>query len=427
MAALGSAGDINPKIALGREMQRRGYPVTLATHVYHQDRIESAGLAFEAIGQPGEYEDLMRNPDLWHPLRGFALLAKVGIPSMLRPVYEQIAARDPERTLVVTSGLVMAGGIAAEKLGVRQVTVHLQPSVIQSLDDTPALAPPLTDNRWPRPLRRLALAYVNRVVIDRQVGPPVNAFRAELGLPPARDHFGRSFHSPLLTLGLWPDWYAPKQPDWPESIETTGFVRYDAPGQHAPPAGLDHFLASGPPPLVFTPGTAMLLGQRFFAAAVEASQRLGRRAILLTPHREQLPAELPEGIVHFDYIPFSQVLPRAAALVYHGGIGSLAQALAAGIPHLVMPMAHDQPDNAHRIQRLGVGDSLPPWRFRGPALARKLERLLESPEVARRCAELAPRVEFDAGLARACDRLESVASLGLRSGRVSAAHPGRGS
>lgn len=412
VATLGSAGDVNPKIALGLELARRGHAVTLLAHAYHRRRVEAAGLPFIPVGEADEYERLMRDPDLWHPLRAFALLARVGIPGMLRPVYDAIAARDPARTVVVTSGLVMAGAIAAEKLGTPHVTVHLQPSLIQSLDDTPALMPPLTDMRWPRSFRRLVLAAANRLTIDRLLGPPVNAFRAELGLPPTHGFFRERLHSPRLTLGLWPDWYAPPQPDWPPSVRTTGFVRYDAPGEHAPPEGLEAFLAAGEAPVVFTPGTAMALGARFFAAAVDASRRLGRRALLLTPHREQLPRDLPGGVAHLDYVPFRDVLPRAAAIVHHGGIGTVAQALAAGIPQLIMPMAHDQPDNARRVARLGVGDWIAPLSFRGPLVARRLGALLASGDVARRAAALAERVDFDAALARACDAIEAAAPAG---------------
>ena len=154
----------------------------------------------------------------------------------------------------------------------------------------------------------------------------------------------------------------------------------------------------------------MQLGEGFFRAAVEASQRLGRRAILLTPHREQLPATLPDTVAHFDYIPFSEVLPRSAALVYHGGIGTLAQAAAAGIPQLVMPMAHDQPDNARRIKALGLGDWIAPARFTGARVAQRLGAVLADAALARRCAELAPRIDFETGLQRACDAIEDAAN-----------------
>ncbi len=97
----------------------------------------------------------------------------------------------------------------------------------------------------------------------------------------------------------------------------------------------------------------------------------------------------------FNYVPFSKVLPRAAALVHHGGIGTTAQALAAGVPQLVVPFAHDQPDNAARVRRLGVGDFLLPRRYRVGVVLQSLRRLLASSTVRencrRRAGELAPR------------------------------------
>jgi UDP:flavonoid glycosyltransferase YjiC (YdhE family) len=115
---------------------------------------------------------------------------------------------------------------------------------------------------------------------------------------------------------------------------------------------------------------------------------------------------LPEGVRSCAYIPFSQLLPRAAALVHHGGIGTTAQALAAGIPQLVMPMSHDQADNAARIERLGVGRSLVPRRFQAPAVARLLDELLNSTAVATCCREVAQKFHGVDPIADACRLIE---------------------
>ncbi len=138
----------------------------------------------------------------------------------------------------------------------------------------------------------------------------------------------------------------------------TGFPLFDEKQVHALSPEVEDFLNAGEKPLVFTPGSAMLQGEKFFAAAAQACALSGRRGILLTRFPKQLPAKLPEGVKHFDYVPLSGLLPRAAAMVYHGGVGTCAQALAAGIPHLITPMAHDQHDNASRVARLGVGVEL---------------------------------------------------------------------
>jgi UDP:flavonoid glycosyltransferase YjiC (YdhE family) len=144
----------------------------------------------------------------------------------------------------------------------------------------------------------------------------------------------------------------------------------------------------------------------FFRAAIEACQRLGRRGILLTRFCEQIPDRLPNGVKHFDYIPFSQLLPKAAALVHHGGIGTTAQALSAGVPQLIMPLAHDQFDNAARVKRLEVGDWIVPSGFRGSQVAAKLAVLLGSEAVRRACREVLGRFAGKNGMAAAANAIE---------------------
>ncbi|MDP7301612.1 MAG: glycosyltransferase, partial [Pirellulaceae bacterium] len=230
--------------------------------------------------------------------------------------------------------------------------------------------------------------------------------RRELGLPPMKRAFGRWIHSPLATLCLFPEWYADCQPDWPRNTYTTGFPLWDERNVTALPPQLNDFLNHQEPPIVFTPGSAVLHGQDFFRAAVEATQRLGKSAILLTRFPEQLPRSLPDTIRHFDYIPFSQVLPRAAALVHHGGIGSTAQAMAAGIPQLMMPMAHDQPDNAYRVKKMHIGDWLLPRHFSGRRVAGKLSRLLNSPQIGQHCRKIQEHFRDADPMSQACDVIE---------------------
>ena len=152
----------------------------------------------------------------------------------------------------------------------------------------------------------------------------------------------------------------------------------------------------------------MVHGARFFAASVEACRKMGRRGILLSRCGEQVPQELPSGIRHFEFVPLRLLLPRAAALVHHGGIGTLGQALTAGVPQLVMPMTYDQPDNAARLRRLGVSETIKPSAYRAPVVARALDRLLTSPEIRERCAKIASRFGRADPLGEACDSIEHV-------------------
>jgi UDP:flavonoid glycosyltransferase YjiC (YdhE family) len=122
--------------------------------------------------------------------------------------------------------------------------------------------------------------------------------------------------------------------------------------------------------------------------------------------------------MHADYVPFSQVLPRAAAIVHHGGVGTTSQGLRAGIPQLLMPMAHDQPDNAARLVRLGVGDWLAPAKFSGQAVAARLQALLESAAVRASCRDVASRFQGIEPFDQACHVIEDFGRLRLLAGTV---------
>jgi UDP:flavonoid glycosyltransferase YjiC (YdhE family) len=247
-------------------------------------------------------------------------------------------------------------------------------------------------------------------VVDYKICPTINAFRAQLGLTqPAQRIFSSWWNSPQLVLGMWPQWFAPSQPDWPAQTKLAGFPLFDETGITPIGDELDRWLDAGAAPVAFTAGSAMAMGERFFGESAQACARLNRRGILLTRHTEQLPRALPAMVRHFDYAPFGQLLPRCAALVHHGGIGTTSQALRAGVPQLIMPMAHDQFDNAARVERLGVGRKIGRRSYRASKVARRLHELIDSPDVRSRARQVASRFEGASALQRAADLVESLA------------------
>lgn len=149
-------------------------------------------------------------------------------------------------------------------------------------------------------------------------------------------------------------------------------------------------------------------GHDFFATSIKVCQRLGRRGLLLTQYRGQIPPSLPDGIQHFDYLPFSKLLPMAAAIVHHGGFQTLAQALAAGIPQLICPMNFDQFDNAYRLAKLGVARSLTRKRFTVKKVVEALSDLLNSPTVAEQCQRYATQLQGNEALEQACNLIEAL-------------------
>ena len=369
---------------------------------------ERTGLEFAAVLSDDAWQAVTRDPDLWHPFRSFSVVARRLILPAMRPVYRMIEERiEPGRTVVAATGLAFGARIAHEKLGVPLATVHLQPVMLRSVIRPPCFGFPHIIGHLPRPLRGLYLRAADRFLIDSLLAPETNAFRAELGLPPVSRLFNGWTHSPQLVIGLFPEWFAPPPPDWPPHVVLTGFPLWDEGEIRTPSPELEEFLAAGDAPIVFTAGSAMTQAKRFFQVSAEVCRATGRRGIFLTQFPEQLPATLPGGVRQFDYIPFSAVLPRTSVLVHHGGIGTTAQAIAAGVPQLVVPSTHDQPDNALHIRRLGVGEFLLPGSYTTANVVRLLARMA-TPRTGANCQRLAREMAGNPSLEATCRLIEDL-------------------
>lgn len=404
---MGSHGDVHPFLGLGRALRARGHEVFVITSGYFEKAARDAGLEFIALGSAEEFEEITRDPDLWHPTRAFGVLVEKGVNRTYAPVM-QIAAdlNKPGETVIAAGSLAWATRNARDKLRIPLATIHLAPSLFLSCHRMPRMHGAPIPQWAPRWLRKLQWTLGARMT-DKFVLPELNRFRREHSLPPARNVILDFWHSPDRVIGLFPGWFGPPQPDWPKQTVLTGFPMFDERESRRMPADLDQWLRDGEPPVVFTAGSAMAHGERYFAAAAQAMKLLGRRGLLMSQYPGTIPHELPAGVRHCTWAPFSELLPRSAALVYHGGVGTCAQALRAGIPHMVMHMAHDQLDNLSRVRDLGVGDGAPPKRFKPHWIADQLEWLLADPSIAENCKEIAGRFDTDGWTRHTCELIET--------------------
>jgi UDP:flavonoid glycosyltransferase YjiC (YdhE family) len=409
LITIGSHGDVHPFVGLGIVLRARGHDVTLATNGHFEPLARSAGLSFVELGTDEEYRQKIKDPDLWHKTRAFKTVFDLAT-GLLEPTYEIIRERyAPGKTVVAASSLAMGARIAQEHLGVPTATVHLQPSVIRTVYDVPKL-PGLVMPRWiPKWLKQMVWGAGDKFFVDPVAAPAINALRQKLGMPPVRSILGSWWHSPQLIIGMWPEWFGPAQPDWPPQLKLVGFPLYDESGINDLPAELDHWLSAGEPPIVFSTPSANVHAGDYFATSVQACALLKRRGLLLTRHTEQIPRDLPANVRHFDYAPFKALLPRAAALVHSGGVGTTAQALRAGTPQLIAPLSHDQFDNAYRVERLGVGREIS-RTFGLPRVTRLLDEMLRSSEMKATCAKIATHFT-DSGLEAAANLLEGLLHL----------------
>ncbi len=416
LTTFGSLGDLHPYLAIGRALAKRGYRVTLATSERYRDMVIAEQLGFYAVSP--DVADFDSNPEriayLLDERRGPERLTREVVMPHLRSAYLELLAVCADASVVVTHPLTYAARLVAEKLGIPWVSTALQPMVFFSRYDPPVLAPV----PWLSSLGFLGPRFyggLNAVIrwVARDWAEPWHRLRAEIGLESTTENpvFAGQF-SPFGTLALFSAEMGLPQPDWPPGTVQTGFPFHDTTDLAAAGEILE-FLEHGAPPIVFTRGSAAVYDARdFFSVSMEAAERLGQRALLTVgrDERNRL-GPLPAGMLAVSYAPFSIVFPAASVVVHQCGIGTCGQALAAGKPMLLVPHAFDQPDNARRLERLGVGRTIGRGAYRVPLVTSRLAELLQQPLFRSRAEQAQASIRATDGAENACDALLRMAGL----------------
>jgi len=406
----GSYGDLYPYVGLAKALNARGHCALVAAPAYYRQTVEQEAIDFAPVGpnvDPADRETIAR---VMHASKGPEAVIRDLVMPALRHTYEELRRAAAGADLIVSHPLTFAAPALAEAQRVPWASTLLAPLGFFSVTDLPVIPPA----PWLVHLRGLGPRF-GRVVVGlsrlatRAWVQPVYRLRAELGLPPGGHPLFEGQFSPTLNLALFSRVLAAPQPDWPPHVQTTGFVFYNGPGALEP--ALEAFLDAGPTPVVFTLGSSAVgAARRFYEESVDAVRRLGVRAVLLTGgFAENQPAgTLPKDVLVVDRAPHQRLFPRASAVVHQGGIGTTAQALRSGHPMLVVPHAHDQPDNAFRVTNLGVARTVFPRRYKGARVARELERLLGDAQYRERSAAAAELVRAEGGADGAADAIEQL-------------------
>lgn len=414
IAAVGSLGDLHPSMAMARALAERGHAPVLATHPGYRARVEAAGLAFAPVRpdfeDSGDLKEVMKHA--MHETRGSMYVVRNLVLPHLKASYADMLAATEGADAIVTHMLSFGGVMVAEQRELPRITPVLQPMALLSAYDPPTL-PTAPDATWLRHMGPTAwkILWAMARATSRNWFRPVYELRKELGLPASKSHPMFDSYSPLLNLALFSRVLAAPQPDWPANTVVTGMCRYDRDEQGAGmPRVLREFLDAGSAPIVFTLGSSGVYNtDGFYRAAAEAAAILGRRSVLLVgPQPESLGAALPKDCMVIDYAPHSELMPRAAANVHHGGVGTTGNALAAGLPMVVVPFSHDQPDNAARCVRLGTARVVRRKQLSAGRLAAALREVLEDPRIAARAAEIGAIVSAEDGARTAAEAIERV-------------------
>jgi rhamnosyltransferase subunit B len=414
LASVGSYGDVFPFLALGQLLHQHGHDVTILTSGYFTEMVESAGLKIMPVGTPEQYSEYVSNPDLIYPFKGLRLTQKI-LTVIMQPMIEYI--RDEWQTpnsLVAASPYCMAARIAQEAYKIPLLTINLAPISLGSIVDPPTLTPFMSPERIPKAFRPW-LGRTMHWVTDRTIGKSVNQMRRSLGLAPMR-RLMRWWHSPQGTISLFPEWFASSGVDWPDNHQFAGFPESgmmksskphlaNSPGRN----DLENFLNNSSRLLLFYPGSNASHLKRYFEVCSQVCKQLDYKGILVAPVAKDLESVSDSQMLVTSFVPMETTLSRVQATVHHGGIGTIADCLKAGVPQLIRPMFSDQPDNAMRVCKLGVGASIADSKFRSPWVAKVLRSLIEDPAVAAQCQEYQRKTRELHGLAKTASIIETFA------------------
>ena len=345
----GTRGDIAPFLALVTMLKARGRTVTVLTNDNWRDMVVAAGADFLSSG-PADPEQSGRND--WEFFHTYVL------PSFRR-TFNAVAAMMAagRRPSVLFRSSMVGVAAAAERFDLTAGCVFLQPSAVISRARPPWPLTPFVSGRFGGVGRTVGLSLA--FAMARRLNPfakSVNTFRTSVGLPKRA-----KFASPPATFSLMacPDWFAMPQVDWPEHCYVTGFLF--SPSVVPLPVDIAAFIKRHGPPLVFTPGTGVSALSEFVIRARETSLALGLPAVVLSPTAAPVKGEIGSEdppMFFSDFVDLAALLPQSRALIHHGGIGTSAQAMRAGVPQLVVPDRFDQPDNAVRVAGLGLGAAM---------------------------------------------------------------------
>jgi rhamnosyltransferase subunit B len=408
LVTIGSRGDIFPFIGLGRALRASGCAVHFITSGNYRAAVAEAGLRFVELCDAATYEavrDLFEHmparqsemtPAQWEAARAFLSMTPEG-------VYRLVEANHvPGKTILAASDMYLhgAGRLAREKLGVPYVAVRHNAAVMRDLMP-----------RLPRAGRAAEMWFKNlslgRDWATRAIKSRYQHLRAELGLGPHGNMAEAYWYSEQLNVALFPSWFAPWFRGQLPNTVFADFPLYETADAEGLPERLDSFLRRGSPPLVFTYASWLTNVKGYFNASRDACRALGLRGVFLSEHAPAFDEDGDPETITLPYAPLKLLLPRANALIHHGGIGTVARALAEGMPQLVVPSVGDQPFNGQTVQSLGAGLTVSPDQYlRDPA--RALKSLLESQAVGETCRRLSQQVPREPDFREVARRFEGL-------------------
>lgn len=409
IATTGTRGNVQPYVAIGKELSRRGYRVTVATNEDYRTLVEANSLAFRSVC--GSYRELFSSPDAlrWIQTSGNPIRFARGFRRLFEPVAEQWI-NDFDEALddadaVIVNAVAIAALSALEPRKIPRVILFTAPAVPSGhlgMTDLP-MVPLLTS--W-------AERSISKIVFDQawSVGKAAQArFLTKHHLsPPAQPLWRENIRRGIGHLHLFSETIVPRPSDWPACAEVTGFCFLDSSRQWQPSSELIDFISVGSPPIYVTYGTQSSIDPDILFDITRNALRSARqRAVIGIDKNKIKGAENTDDILCINDVPYDWLFPKMSAIVHYGGAGTASAVARAGRPSIVIPFFSDQNFWARRFARLGLSPPpLPKQQLNSTRLSSEIVSLLAKPSYARKASEIGQLIRSEDGVCRAADRIE---------------------
>ncbi|MBI5667602.1 MAG: glycosyltransferase family 1 protein [Chloroflexi bacterium] len=409
IVASGTRGDVQPYVALGKGLKAAGHTVRMLSNQDFDALVGDAGLEFHSIGV--SVETLLQS-DEWRATveGGNFLVILLHMRRELNSRAQEFAARMPalvaDVDLILTGMAGMGGTFSiAEKLQLPLIQAYVLP-----ITPTGCFASPLVPKSLPSGMFNRLSFHAMRQMMWQSVRAGDVATRKLLGMPAA------PFWGPYQSLKRkrvpvlygFSQHVLPRPNDWDDLHHVTSYWFLDAPDDWQPPSDLVDFLRAGPPPVYIGFGS---MGSRNPAAAarlsLEALALAGQRGVIASGWGGMHHTHVPDTVYMLRSAPHSWLFPQMAAVVHHGGAGTTAAGLRAGIPSILVPHMGDQPFWGQRVADLGVGPApIPRKRLTAERLAKAITQAISDTGMRRRAADLGIRIRAEDGVAQAVSLIE---------------------
>ena len=415
ITCFGSYGDLFPYIALGKALRDRDHEVTIGTTSIFRQKVEAEGLRFRHIrcgldrySTPESLRGLLQR--VFDPVKGGEIFVREMMQG-IEDTYQDTRDSVRQSDFVISNPFALTTPLVCRDLNITWLSTILAPMFFMSVYDPPiqSAAPWLRSvNNWSPALYRGLFGLIKKVA--QGWTEPLYTFCEAQSIPaPDANPLFEGQYSPHGTLAMFPHCLATPQPDWPVNTRITGFPLFSSEEAEAHTLSkLDAFLRSGEPPLVFALGSsAVHIAPEFFRVSALIAKKLKRRAVLVTGPLDP-GVEETEDILVVKYVAYSKLFHHASVIVHQGGIGTLAQAVCAEKPMLIVPFGFDQFDNAERLTRLGVAESIKRKNYTVDKASVLIERLATDGIYRQRAREVGASIKKEDGVENACIIIESM-------------------